>query len=41
MSEPSKLTEEDIKALADYFSVLIEIEQSLNDGDNACAIVNT
>jgi len=29
MSEPIELSEEDIKALADYFSVLIEIEQDL------------
>ena len=35
------LDDEDIKTLAEFFAVLIEIEQSLNDGDNACAIVNT
>jgi cytochrome c553 len=29
MSENADLSEEDIKALADYFSVLIEIEQDL------------
>lgn len=35
------LDDEDIKTLAEFFTVLIEIEESLNNGDNACAIVNT
>lgn len=30
MSEQTKLSDEEIKALTDYFSVLIEIEQDLS-----------
>ncbi len=40
MSESTVLTEE-LQRLVAFFEILIEIEQRLNDSDNACAIVNT